>query len=539
MQKKVLSILTLLVLFVSLSAIYVEVGSGTATTNYIPAYGWYDYSLSRTIYLQSELMNEMEINAISYNIKNETNNYSMLNQSYYIKHTTDESISSADYIDPTTDDSYELVFSGDLTYNATGWFDIVLDTSFSYNGTDNLEILVINNDGSYVSGQPIFTGTSVTPERASFMYADSTFPAITGNLTAVYPNTRFHFTDENEPGYPVQLAPADNSFNVSPPVVLTWTNGADTDWVKVYFGDDLTLVSSMNESTLLEDNYTQQTISVDDLQSLTTYYWRIVAGNNISEFLASSPIWHFTTSAAEGSIVIGNGTEVDTHLPLEPYYGYTLSQTIYNQEWINVDNQRIEAIAYYYNGNSAWTEDNIQVYLGHTDLDEFADGSSWLPLSDFVLVYDGPFTVTAEEGWVSIPLDVPFNYNNEQNLVIGFEANTVGYFDSTDEFYGSNTNLANSIYEYNDVNNYDFVTPPTGITQNFIANVLFTMGDIPTEPELMVTPNSYNWNNTIINTIAGTVTFSMRNTGLGALTINSVSIDQDFDFILTDENTYP
>ena len=531
MQKKVLSILTLLVLFVSLSAIYVEVGSGTATTNYIPAYGWYDYSWSRTIYLQSELMNEMEINAISYNINNAPNNYSMLNQSYYIKHTTDESISSADYIDPTTDDSYELVFSGDLTYNATGWFDIVLDTSFSYNGTDNLEILVINNDGSYVSGQPIFTGTSVTPERASFMYADSTFPAITGNLSAVYPNTRFHFTAENEPGYPVLLAPADNSFNVSLPVVLTWTNGADTDWVKVYFGDDLTLVSSMNESTLLEDNYTQQTLTVDNLQSLTTYYWRIVAGNNISEFLASSPIWHFTTSAAEGSIVIGNGTEVDTHLPLEPYYGYTLSQTIYNQEWINVDNQRIEAIAYYYNGMNDWTEDNVQVYLGHTDLDEFADGSSWLPLSDFVLVYDGPFTVTAEEGWVSIPLDVPFNYNNEQNLVIGFEANTVGYFGFEDEFYGSSTNLANSIYEYNDVNNYDFVTPPTGITQNFIANVLFTMGDIPTEPELMVTPNSYNWNNTIINTIAGTVTFSMRNTGWGALTINSVSIDQDVDFI--------
>ncbi len=539
MRKKLMMILTLLVLIVSLSAIFVEVGSGTETTSYIPAYGWYDYGWSRTIYLSTDLLNEMEINTISYNVNNTPNNYEMLNQSFYIKHTTEDNITSIGYIDPTTDDSYELVFSGDLTYNGTGWYDIILDTPFSYNGTDNLEILVINNDGSYVTGQPVFTGTSVTPERAVYKYADATFPAVDGTLSAIYPNTRFHFSAENEPNIPVLVTPTNNSFNVSSPVELTWTNGEDTDWVKVYFGDDLSLVGSMDETTLLEDNYAQQTLSVDDLTSLTTYYWRIVAGNDITELLASSPIWSFTTSAAEGSIVIGNGTAVDTHIPLEPFYGYTVSQTIYNQEWLNVENQRIEAIAYYYNGGSAWTEDNIQVYLSHTDLDSFADGESWLPIGDFVLVYDGPFTVPAEEGWVSIPLTVPFNYNNEQNLVIAFESNTQGYFGSGDDFFGSTTTLANSIYHYNDGTNYDFITPPTGTVQNFIANVLLTMGDIPTTPQLMVTPEEYDWNDTIINTTTYATTFSMRNTGLGALTINSVSIDQDVDFIFTDNNTYP
>nr|MBI9032301.1 choice-of-anchor D domain-containing protein [bacterium] len=539
MLKRFFIVLTLVAIIFSLNAIYVEVGSGVETSSYIPTYGWYDYGWSRTIYLSGDLLNEMEITQIGYNVNNSPANYSMLNQSIYIKHTSEISIASVDYIDPTTDDTYELVFSGDITWNGTGWHDIIFDSSFAYNGTDNLEVLVLNNDGSYITGQPIFTATSATPERAIFNYSDGTFPATAGTLSGVYPNTRFHFVAENEPGLPILTSPANGSFNVSSPTELIWTNGPDTDWVKVYFSDNMVDVSTSNATALIADDYTQQTIAVNDLESLTTYYWRVVAANNVSEYLVPSQIWSFTTSAEEGSIVIGNGTAIDTHLPLEPFYGYSLTQTIYNQEWINIENQRIEEVSFYYNGNGAWTEDNIQVYLGHTELDEFANGDSWLPLSDFILVYDGPFTVTTQEGWVTISLTLPFNYNNEDNLVIAFEANTQGYFGSADEFYGSTVTGNKSIYHYNDGTNFDFITPPTGTVQSYIANVLLTMGDIPTTPQLMVTPDEYNWDDTIINTIANTVTFSMRNTGLGTLTINSVSIDQDVDFIFTDTNTYP
>ena len=539
MQKKFIIVLTFIALMTSLSAIYVEVGSGTETTSYIPMYGWYDYGWSRTIYPQTELVNEMEIYSISYHVSNAPANYTMLNQSFYLKHTTESTITSIDYVDPTTDDTYELVFSGDITWNGTGWYELIFDSSFEYNGNDNIEILVLNNDGSYVTGQPVFTATSATPERAVYEYADGTFPTTAGDLSPVFPNTRFHFSAENEPGLATLTAPGNGSFNIDTPVELTWTNGADTDWVKVYLSSEYQEVSTMNENALLADNYTQQTYTVNELEPLTTYYWKIVSGNNISEYVISTPIWNFSTSAADGSIVIGNGQATDTHLPMEPFYGYSLTQTIYDQEWLNVEDQRIEQVSFYYNGNSAWTEDNIQLYLGHTELDEFADGDSWLPIDDFVLVYDGSFTVPAEEGWVTIPLTVPFNYNNEDNLVIAFEANTLGYTSSADEFYATASTGNKSIYHYNDGTNYDFITPPSGTAQSFVANILLTMGDIPTTPQLMATPDEYNWEDTIINTTANTVTFSMRNTGLGALTINSVSIDQNVDFIFTDSNTYP
>ncbi len=539
MQKKMIVVLTLLTLIMSLSAVYVEIGDGTETTNYIPAYGYYDYGWSRTIYLASDLENAMEINKISYHVNNTPNNYEMIEQTYYIKHTTDENFTSPTYIDPLTDDTYQEVFSGSLTYNASGWHEIVLDAIFPYNGTDNIEVLVINNDGSYVGGSPVFTATSASPERACFKYQDGSFPAVDGSLSAVFPNTRFHFTVENEPGVPALVTPENGSFNLSPPVELTWNNGSDTDWVNVYFSDMLSDVTAMSETALLSEEYALESISVDDLSPLTTYYWRIEAGNNLVDYTSSSNVWSFTTSAEEGSIVIGNGQATETHLPMEPWYGYSLTQTIYNQEWINVENQRIEEISFYYNGNSAWTEDNVQLYLSHTDLDEFADGDSWLDIDDFVLCYDGPFTVPEEEGWVTIVLTVPFNYNNSDNLVIAFEANTVGYTASGDEFFGTPANGNKSIYHYNDTTNYDFITPPTGTTQSYIANILLTMGDIPTTPQLMVNPEEYSWDATIMNTATMPVTFSMRNTGLGTLTINSVTIDQTTDFIFTDENTYP
>ena len=792
MRKKLFFVTILIFVMVSLNAIYVEVGSGTETTNYIPAYGWFDYGWSRTIYLQSDLINEMEINTISYNVNNTPNNYEMLNQSFYMKHTTESTIGSTDYIDPATDDTYELVFSGGITWNEQGWHDIILDSSFDYNGTDNLEILVINNDGSYVTGQPVFTATSATPNRAIYKYADGTFPITAGTLSGVYPNTRFHFNVEGAPTYPTLVAPANNSLNNALDTELVWTIGDNTEAIHVYFSENQEDVANLEESAIVVDGDLLTSYS-PTLENASVYYWRIVASNTTSEIIASTNIftfsttygiaeapynqgfedvnppalplgwvavnegssssyvetysgqayegdkslrisnsgdatgtymailpqienmgsrikfwtkcsstgaqlmvgyledvsdpatfveietisttsdyqehtvileiprtvrylalkhanvstyqvvyidnilieeipeneptpanlltpvdgaanialdaqltweygintvavnlylsedinevndlapaamvienqdvtsytgafeewttyyWRvgslnstgyevlsdvqsFTTVTPDGTIQIGTGSETNTHLPMEPYYGYTISQTIYDQEWLNVDDQRIEEISYFYNGNGAWTEDNIQVYLGHTDLDSFADGDSWISLDNLVLVYEGSFTVPAEEGWVTIPLTHPFNYNNEENLVIAFESNTQGYSSSGDEFYGSTVEGNKSIYKYSDGTNYDFITPETGTTQSLIANVILTMGDIPTTPQLMVTPDEYSWEDTIINTTANTVTFSMRNTGLGALTINSVSLEQEVDFILTDTNTYP
>ena len=64
MRKKILFVSILMLLIASLSAVYVEVGTGEISNSYIPTYGFYSYGWSRTIYPQSELINEMDMDML-------------------------------------------------------------------------------------------------------------------------------------------------------------------------------------------------------------------------------------------------------------------------------------------------------------------------------------------------------------------------------------------------------------------------------------------------------------------------------------------
>ena len=540
MRKKMLFTTLILLFLVSLSAMFVEIGTQDGTTSYIPVNGLWDYSWSRVVYQSGDINNALDINGISYNVTNTPVNYTFLNQEIYLKHTSSDSYESATYIDPTTDDSYQLVYSGDINYNGSGWVDIMFDTSFSYNGTDNLEVYFINNDGSWVSGYPNFATNSVTDVTPSmYKVADDDFPAVDGTLLGYYPCTRLHFTAEGAPTVAILTAPENGSMNVAIPVTLEWTSGENTETFDVYFSDNQELVVSNDESALIADGITSTNYTVDELNNLTNYFWKVVSLTSTSEYTATSQIFSFTTPSEEGSVVIGNGNVVNQGLPMEPYFGYTISQTIYSQEWLNTENQRIEEVAYYFNGHSEWTEDNVQIWMAHTDLDAFAENTSWVSQDQLLLVYDGPFSVPASEGWVNIILDVPFNYNNTQNLLVAFESNTTGFATSSDEFFCTTVTDNIALEKHSDSVNYDFIAPEAGTLRTSFPNTMFTFGDIPTEPQLMVNPIEYAWNPTIMGTSALPTIFSMRNTGLGTLTINSVSIAGDSEFSLVDANEYP
>ncbi len=176
---------------------------------------------------------------------------------------------------------------------------------------------------------------------------------------------------------------------------------------------------------------------------------------------------------AQETIEIGDGTLTSQGLPMEPYYGFTISQTIYLKEWINIDCITISDIAYYYNGNSSWTEDNIQIWMAHTNLDQFSNTNDWVAQDQLILVYDGPVTVPAIEGWINIQLDSPFTYNNTQNLLVAFEANSTGWTASGDEFFCTSTTNSQSIEKHSDTVNYEFINPPSGYLRNSFPNTKF------------------------------------------------------------------
>lgn len=123
---------------------YIEIGTGTYHTANIPFYGYRDYGWSRVIYLQSEIGAAIDITKISYCLSNTVENYETNNQKIYMKHTTDTIFFSNDYEDTST---YQEVYNGTINWDGSGWFDIILDTPFNYNGSDNLVIYYQNHDG--------------------------------------------------------------------------------------------------------------------------------------------------------------------------------------------------------------------------------------------------------------------------------------------------------------------------------------------------------------------------------------------------------
>ncbi|MDY0325406.1 MAG: choice-of-anchor J domain-containing protein, partial [Candidatus Cloacimonadaceae bacterium] len=165
---------------------------------------------------------------------------------------------------------------------------------------------------------------------------------------------------------------------------------------------------------------------------------------------------------SEDMVAIGDG-HFNLEIPINPYYGYSYSQSIFLQSEINVPDQRIEKVFYYWNGAAeANVSNDWTMYMGHTALTEFADESSWIPRANLSPVFQGTVALPATPGWIEISLDTPFLHNNTANLVIAVDENEAGWDGRSMYFLSTATATNRSICYYTDGINPDPATPPTG-----------------------------------------------------------------------------
>ena len=150
--------------------------------------------------------------------------------------------------------------------------------------------------------------------------------------------------------------------------------------------------------------------------------------------------------------------------PVEPYYEYSYSQTIYTSAQINASGT-ITGVQYFATESTDLENTGTwELYMGHTALDEHTpDGTnySWVDPSTLTLVYSGAVEVV--DGVVSITLDTPFEYNGTDNLLVaGHDTMDTGSYDqSTDDFYGTETGgPIRSLATYNDTVPIDGSGPP-------------------------------------------------------------------------------
>ncbi|MBN2681558.1 MAG: T9SS type A sorting domain-containing protein [Bacteroidales bacterium] len=187
--------------------------------------------------------------------------------------------------------------------------------------------------------------------------------------------------------------------------------------------------------------------------------------------------------AAKGSIIVGTETNTGYNLPIEPYYGFSYSQSIYLQAEIGQSGY-ISRIAYYYAPESSlaslinsldWT-----IYMTTSTKYEYTDNDDWVDISEFTMVFDGTITPVSEAGWLFFDLDIPFYYDNTENLIIAVNEHQIYYDRDEDDFYVSATPEGNyrSIEYYEDTENPDPASPPSADDYyDYIPNTQFVFAE--------------------------------------------------------------
>jgi len=169
------------------------------------------------------------------------------------------------------------------------------------------------------------------------------------------------------------------------------------------------------------------------------------------------------TISDDTEITIKKGTPFESNKPIDPWYDYTYSQSIYTPNEVRVSGDILE-IRWQYNSYEDFTDD-INIYMGETDKASFVSGDDWIPVGSLTLVYSGPMNATTSTEWVSIALDTPFNYSHSQNLVIAVDENTSGRHSYNSHFYSCGYDDDDDDYRSISLpatTNIDPASPPTG-----------------------------------------------------------------------------
>ena len=159
-------------------------------------------------------------------------------------------------------------------------------------------------------------------------------------------------------------------------------------------------------------------------------------------------------------VEIGTGTPGTTPwLPTYEHLCYSLTQQIYTAEEIGTA-CTINSFAFY---TGDYCTRKLDVYMVHTNKNEFSSGTDWVVPTSANLVYSGDVAYT-KGGWTIITLSTPFVYNGKDNLCLIVKDNTGsgGGGSRAKRYFVANVNdqsIKQSIYINSDYVNYDATNP--------------------------------------------------------------------------------
>ncbi len=266
---------------------------------------------------------------------------------------------------------------------------------------------------------------------------------------------------------------------------------ADISNAKVYYTGTSPNFATTNQfgTTLAVPTATFNVAGTQSLGQGTNYFWLTydIASTALPSHVVDAQCTQLTISGTVGNKtptvtspagsrtimlqkVIGTGA-LNNYLPINNYYGYTYSQSIYTPAQIGAT-KVIDTLYYYFQGPGWSTGDNVQLYMGHTSKTAFTSTSDWIAVSSLTQVYNATAMAPSNnQGWYKFVLSTPFMYNGVDNLVIAADENTPGYHSSSDFFHTSSASAGTSLRYYSDGTNPNPVSPPAGTLLGFFPNI--------------------------------------------------------------------
>ena len=250
----------------------VAIGNGTTTNYYIPVNNFYHYTYSEQIFLSSEMNGAGDITSISFDYAYSTATSDKTNVDIYLKHTTQSTFSgTSNYIDTA---GAQLVYHGNLNCHQ-GWNTFNLNTPFTYNGNDNLVLIVDDNSDAYDGSAYTFHVHSADATRTLYYYSDSYNPQ-PGSLSSFSGSKS---TSAYRNNIIFGMACDSNATCVAPNMYVDniTTNSADVIWVPGYDENAWELEYTLYGDSIWTpvNNVTGGTVTIDQLTANTHYSVRM------------------------------------------------------------------------------------------------------------------------------------------------------------------------------------------------------------------------------------------------------------------------
>ena len=176
-------------------------------------------------------------------------------------------------------------------------------------------------------------------------------------------------------------------------------------------------------------------------------------------------------------IQVGIGNQNTKIFPVQTNFDYNYTQQIYSKNYISYNGGKITKLSFYYEENNIANSTDWVIYMGNTDKYEFNSKNDWVPIDSLFEVYSGNIynflSDNDNSGWMTIELSNPFNYDNNKNLVIAIDENTIGHASGGGmQWSGFNDGRWKGLSYSSNSNNPDPVNPPEAESRRNIINII-------------------------------------------------------------------